>query len=266
MGNQENQENQENSIGWGLAGWLEILENSWKASQILRNPSKSFKNPVKILQIPAGDLRNPSILAQALTPEPRASKPRKTLENHRKTASAVARSVPPSSNHFRIVVCSVSDEFRVVLFTFLLFSWYPHQFLVENRWILLLAQLKEGSLRGTRGCWEMLKMTKYLDFFGANPLKYPFWEDFFLEFRALLISSSESLSSWVSWSPSLWVSQLSSLLSREHGRSFIGVGGCPGQKQSFIDHHLWGFFTPWSPPTIFLRLLLNRETMWFPAR
>ena len=28
-------------------------------------------------------------------------------------------------------------------------------------------KLKKGYLRGTRGCWEMLKMTKYLDFFGA---------------------------------------------------------------------------------------------------
>ena len=29
--------------------------------------------------------------------------------------------------------------------------------------------LTKGSLRGTRGCWEMLKMTKYLDFFGTRP-------------------------------------------------------------------------------------------------
>ncbi len=27
--------------------------------------------------------------------------------------------------------------------------------------------LTKGCLRGTRGCWEMLEMTKYLDFFGA---------------------------------------------------------------------------------------------------
>ena len=33
---------------------------------------------------------------------------------------------------------------------------------VKNRW----ESLTKDSLRGTRGCWEMLKMTKYLDFFG----------------------------------------------------------------------------------------------------